>query len=210
MSVTSRFDDVAGTLGEHHRACAIAALDAALRLASECFEVTDVDVCFYADADAVIPEWAVGGYTDGPHLVRVAFDPIRVPGHNEVVSTILHELHHALRWRHTTLDTDLADMLVSEGLAVLFESTLVGASPNYARAPLETRHVRDAAESLAEAPCDTSKWFFGGGSPPRSFGYALGLRVCELYASATGATMRELLVAPTADVIQQIHQIVAC
>jgi uncharacterized protein YjaZ len=65
-------------------------------------------VLFIDAPDEVIPEWGIGGSTSGPHVIIVALDP-EFPGIPEqhLVSTLVHEFHHAMRWRGHGCGTDL-------------------------------------------------------------------------------------------------------
>ncbi len=199
MSVTARFSDPDDAL-RHLRALATTALREAVGLATDTIAVDSIEVEFVADPQATIPEWGVGGCTEGPHEVRVALDPATTPEEASLVATLLHEFHHAMRWRVVLLDGNLADMLVSEGLAVHFEAAML-ATPFYAKLELRDEWIRAAAAHLHESPCDAKRWFYGAGPMPPGFGYTLGYRICTKYGERTGAALDELLVAPTDEVI---------
>jgi hypothetical protein len=71
---------------------AVAACSA--RLQAEAIEVHLIEA-----PDEVIPEWGLGGYTYGPHTVVIAVDPDHVLDPRHVFSTVVHEIHHAMRSR---------------------------------------------------------------------------------------------------------------
>ena len=151
----------------------------------------DIDVVFYAEPDDTIPEWGIGGYTQGKHLVLVAIHPTRKIDDKHLLSTLIHEFHHALRWRHTTLGEDLGDMLVSEGLAVLFESEILE-EPIYAKVKRTQTNIRLALDNVSERPCNTGRWLYGAGDLPKAFGYSLGYRLCRDYALKQSRSAAEL------------------
>jgi len=162
-----------------------------------------IDVVVVDAPDDAIPEWGVGGTTPGPHVVVMAIDADRAavaPAHLE--RTLLHELHHAMRWRRHDLCGDLGDMLVSEGLAQLFEHDVLGSAAPYAEAPIDDDAVTLARGALHTRPCDASRWFFGSGDVARHFGYAYGYVLCRDYAAATGASAASLLDVPTLEVLE--------
>jgi len=160
----------------------------------------DVEITFRVDANGVIPEWGVGGVTESPNEVQIAIDQDSWPRMLELTSTLVHELHHAIRWRYTSLDIDLADMLASEGLAVVFETDAMGIEPFYARGELPPASVQRAAEALTGL-CDAKEWFFGGGSVPRFFGYTLGARLSRHCAQQTGLDAGSLIKLPSLDFV---------
>lgn len=173
------------------------AFNDAVRRVSRVIPLDDVEVTFTVDPDAVIPEWGVGGCTEDAHRVTVALDPSAELRIHEITSTLVHEFHHALRWRHTTLDKSLRDMLASEGLAVMFETDLMGVEPFYARQDLPADEVQLALQELDAEPCDTSRWFYGGGTAPPAFGYTYGHQLCKAYALAMNKTASDLIDVPT-------------
>lgn len=103
-----------------------------MRIAQDLLQAEGIDVLFIDSPDEVIPELGVGGYTYGPHVIIVAIDP-DFPDLSEhhLLSTLVHELHHAMRWRGSGCRGDLGEMMVSEGMAQLFEEEVTGVRPLY-------------------------------------------------------------------------------
>ena len=201
MAVRSLLADPTDALAAH-RAVLEDAFDIAVARARAAIDLCEVDVVFYDAAHDAIPEWGVGGCTQSAHLVLVAVDPAHPVARDDVVSTLLHEFHHAMRWRTTTLGDDLGAMLASEGLAVHFEAETLGRAPFYALGALEPGPLALATARLHARPPDTGTWFFGG-SPdvPRAFGYALGFRLAGAHADLNGGTARERLATPTDELL---------
>jgi uncharacterized protein YjaZ len=200
MPVTTYVTDATGSL-TNLRDQLHDAVSNATSMTSSAIDVDDVDVVFYDEPNDTIPEWGIGGTTMGKHLVLVAVDPSRQLVAEYLHSTLVHELHHAMRWRVATLSEDLGDMLASEGLAVLLESELIRAEPFYAKVDVLPVHVELATTHLYDRPCNTGRWFFGTADVPKSFGYSLGYQMCRRYAEASGKNARELLVTPTNELI---------
>ncbi|HLK44915.1 MAG TPA: hypothetical protein VKT18_02955, partial [Acidimicrobiales bacterium] len=103
MAVRSLLADPTDALAPH-RPVLDDAFEAAVAVAVAAIDLCEVDVVFYDAAHDAIPEWGVGGCTQSAHLVLVAVDPAHPLARDDVVSTLVHEFHHAMRWRATTLN----------------------------------------------------------------------------------------------------------
>ena len=145
--------------------------------------------------DEAIPEWGLGGYTYGPHTVVLAIDPDQKLDPVNVFSTLVHEIHHVMRWRGPGPGSSLGERLVTEGLAQVFEAEVTGRTPLYAQGDLRQEHRAVALQHLDEDPADEGRWFFGGSDIPRWFGYRLGYNV-------VGTALRELGSDPAAMVLE--------
>jgi hypothetical protein len=97
--VTSHVPNSAGRL-DSHLALISAAFESSARPTRDLLGAEGIDVLFIDAPGGVIPEWGIGGSTYGPHVIVVAVDP-EFPGLSEehLVSTLVHEFHHAMRWR---------------------------------------------------------------------------------------------------------------
>lgn len=199
MAMSCRTDQLDGA--PRMKSLAEDAFSDAVRRVSTVIPLDDVEVTFILDPDAVIPEWGVGGETEDAHHIIVALDPFAEARIQEISSTLVHEFHHAIRWRHTSLDTNLRDMLASEGLAVMFETDLMGVEPFYARHELPSDEIALALQELDTEPCDTSRWFYGAGTAPRGFGYSLGAHLCREYALRMGTSLADLLITPSTEIV---------
>jgi hypothetical protein len=70
-------------------------------------------------------------------------------------------------------------MLVSEGLAQLFEEEVLGVQPFYSKCSITDEEIALAHEHLFDARCDRATWFFGANAVTRCFGYTYGYRLCR-------------------------------
>lgn len=180
------------------------AFDLSVDLASRLIPLDDMQVTFRCAPGATIPEWGVGGETIDARNVEVAMDPAALQGTEGIVRTLLHEFHHAIRWRSVSLeldDLDLRGMLVSEGLAVLFEEEALGSPPFFADPEPAAADVVLAMQALDELPCDRAEWFFGAGRVPPAFGWGLGYRLCKEYATTTQTSASWLIATPAEEII---------
>jgi hypothetical protein len=148
--------------------------------------------------DGVIPEWGLGGYTYGPHSVLIAVDADHALEPVDVISTLVHEIHHAMRWRSQGAGSSLRERLVAEGLAQVFECEVTGRTPLYAQGSV-TQEQRDAAsQHLDETPADEGRWFFGSSDLPRWFGYGLGYETVRTALETLGSDAASTVGEPSA------------
>ena len=100
--------------------------------------------------------------------------------------TIVHELHHALRWRGPGYGRTLGEALVTEGLAGHFAQQLYGGPPEKWETSLDdealAQAARDAAAAWDDEAYDHAAWFFG--TDPAWRGYALGYALVERHLIA--------------------------
>jgi hypothetical protein len=120
--------NAAGTL-DMHIDLIRGAFDSATARARELLKADGIDVVFVDAPDETIPEWGVGGYTWGPRTILVALNPKFDLATDKIEASLVHEFHHAMRWRGPGCGGNLAQMLVSEGLAELFEEEVLGRAP---------------------------------------------------------------------------------
>lgn len=182
------------------------AFEEARAVVQDCLNVEGVDVLVIDAPDDAIPEWGVGGYTYGPHAILVALDPAVSIGRHHILATLVHEFHHTVRWRGQGCGGTLAQMLVSEGLAQLFEEEVLGEAPFYSRASISDDEVAQARATMYDPEFNQKKWFFGADGITFSFGYTYGYRVCKTYANATGKSSAELIGVASGEILELGNQ----
>jgi len=99
----------------------------------------------------------VGGATFNPYFILISVDPNFALDHQKLEATLVHEYHHAIRWRVSDFGADLAQLLVSEGLAVLFEEECIGEAPFYSDADITDQEVAIANIDLHAQPFNQQK-----------------------------------------------------
>lgn len=152
--------------------------------------------------EMTIPEWGVGGYTYGPHIIIVGLDPAATVDSHHIERTLVHEFHHTMRWRGPGCGGSLGQMLVSEGMAQLFEEEVLGEAPFFSRVSITDDEIAAARAVLYEPEFSQTKWFFGADGITFSFGYTYGYRVCSAYANATGKPASKLIGVPSREVLE--------
>lgn len=171
----------------------------ARHLGAEGIEIHVIDA-----PDECIPEWGLGGSAYGPHSIVLAVDPDHDIRASHVYSTLVHEIHHAIRWRGPGCGTTLGERLVSEGLAQAFEHECTGSVPLYAQGQVSPQHRALAIAALDEDPADEGRWFFGAADLPRWFGYLLGYDLVRSRIDAQGSNAAALVHEPAATFLHDL------
>ena len=196
---------IANTSGRlvQHRGIIEAAFESSERIVRDLLDAEAIDVLFIDSPNEAIPELGVGGYTYGPHVIIIAIDP-DCPNLSEqhIFSSLIHEFHHAMRWRGPGCHGDLGDMLVSEGLAQLFEEEVTGVRPIYSQVPVTSLEIEKARLEVHRQTFSQAKWFFGVDDIARWFGYAYGYQICASYAKSAQRSASDLVGIPTRDVLE--------
>jgi uncharacterized protein YjaZ len=161
------------------------------RLGAEGIEIHVLDA-----PDECIPEWGIGGSTYGPRSIVLAVDPDHRISGSDVYSTLVHEIHHAIRWRGQGCGSTLGERLVFEGLAQVYEHECTGRVPLYAQGDVSTEHRALAVAELDEGPADEGRWFFGASDLPRWFGYRLGYSIVKPWTDAHGRNAAAMVQEP--------------
>lgn len=142
-----------------------------------------IDIIFVSAPFLAIPEYGIGGNSPGPNHVYVSFDPKSKKITKEgLVETLLHEIHHCMRWRDPGYGETLGEAMISEGMACLYEEEYSGKPPIYATVDISTKEREHAKKLINDSSYDHSEWFFGTKNIPRWFGYTYGYQLCKEYA----------------------------
>ena len=157
---------------------------------------TDISVHVIDAPGECIPEQGLGGYTYGPEAIVLAVDPDHDINPAHVLSTLVHEIHHAMRWRGPGCGSSLAERLITEGLAQLFEREVTGVLPAYAQGETTAEQRTLAMAALGEDPADEGRWFYGSAELPRWFGYRFGYELAVRETSALDLDAAALVVEP--------------
>lgn len=135
-----------------------------------------------------VPEWGVGGFAPSAGLIEVTLNPDRFDP-ALLVRTLVHEMHHLIRWDGPGYGKSLGDALVSEGLAGHFVLQVLGGKPDPWDAVMPAPGLaRRAMNEWARLDYDHPRWFMGKGDIRKWAGYGLGHRlVAEHLAQQPGA-----------------------
>lgn len=135
-----------------------------------------------------IPDWGVGGHAPAPGLIEITLNPDRFDP-TRFIRTLVHELHHLIRWDGPGYGKSLGEALVSEGLAGHFVLQVLGGKPDPWDATTPSSGLaRRAMGEWSRLQYDHTEWFFGKGKIRKWTGYGLGHRlVAEHLAQNAGA-----------------------
>ncbi|MFI0395020.1 DUF2268 domain-containing putative Zn-dependent protease [Paracoccus jiaweipingae] len=150
----------------------------------------DLDVVVQAWPGLVIEHLGHAGYAPRGDMIQLTFDPANPDCARNLGQplerTIVHEVHHALRWRGPGYGRTLGEALVSEGLAGHFAQQLYGGPPEKWETSLDAEGLaqaaRDAERAWDDDTYDHAAWFFG--ASPAWRGYVLGYALVERYLGA--------------------------
>ena len=134
----------------------------------------------------------VNGHCFEPGVIalRIDLSPLQPDEslHQELLKSLFHEFHHALRWEGPGYGRTLGGALVSEGLAQRFVHEVMSCQPlpfeqAVPPAACET-YRRRALTGFDDAGYDHEGWFYGAASLPNWLGYSLGLRMVDRFLAA--------------------------
>ena len=143
-------------------------------------EPVDLDVVVQAWPGRAIAHLGFMGYAPTGDMIQLTFDTDNsncAQNLDEPLErTIVHELHHVLRWRGPGYGRTLGEALVTEGLAGHFAQQLYGSPPERWELALHGEGIaqaaRDASAAWGDEGYDHAAWFFG--TEPAWRGYSLG------------------------------------
>ncbi|WCR11320.1 hypothetical protein JHW45_02640 [Paracoccus stylophorae] len=124
-----------------------------------------------------LPDWGVGGTAPAPGLIEVTLNPDRFDA-ALMVRTLVHQMHHLIRWDGPGYGRSLGDALVSEGLAGHFVVQVLGGKPDPWDAVTPPPGLaRSAMNEWARLDYDHDRWFAGKGDIRKWAGHGLGHRL---------------------------------
>lgn len=157
-------------------------------------DANQIDIIFLSAPNLAIPEYGIGGNAPGSNHLYVSFDPgsdrITLDGLNE---TLLHEIHHCMRYRNPGYGESLGETMISEGLACLYEEEYSKKIPIYAKTKLKNNQIIKANKLINSKTIDHDEWFFGTKDIDKWFGYTYGYGLAKAYSKKTGKKASELV-----------------
>lgn len=185
----------------------------AVAAVKKCLPLKDVDIVLYHYPERTIPEFGIGGFTPDANTVFIALNPrnskFERSVKKELFSTLVHELHHAVRCRTIGYGSTLWNSLIFEGLADHFDMEISGRKkpPPWSRALTEKQKkiwLKRAQPILHRphfSPQDYRVWFIGSkkSAIPRWTGYTLGYDVVAAYLRTHPTEAASSLVSVPAD-----------
>lgn len=153
--------------------------------------ITNVDIVFYDEPKAVIPNIGLGGRAYNAHMVLVALDPqfknFKRTVKHEILRALAHELHHCVRIKDLGYGKTLVEAIVSEGLADHFDVEVSGKPPQVWCRALNNKEKKRLEERTRKEYHDTNyshkDWFLGSKERniPKWTGYTLGFDLVGKY-----------------------------
>jgi uncharacterized protein YjaZ len=173
----------------------------------------------------IVPTWGVGGWASDSHTVWIAVKPENPSFKTEfVLRALIHEIHHAVRYRSPHWQRSLLDLMVLDGLADHFQVEVMGGEPPPWTRALTEEEIQQylikvkpylRAKTKSEEEFGEKyhlPWFFGrtGAEPiPMWTGYTLGWRIVENYLRAhPEARASSLVLTPAEVVVSATHELI--
>lgn len=193
MSINLLIANASGSLDRYidviNRAFDKACLNVMQDLNANAVDIVVVDASYNT-----IPEIGVGGYTPSAHLVYMSLDPTHDIKEIDIYSGMLHEIHHALRWRNPGYGMTLEEALYTEGLAALYEEEATNIRPIYTQVKLTDHQINQAKKNLKAPSYNHQMWFISGNHEiPRWFGYSYGYQLAKAASVKHGQSASELV-----------------
>jgi uncharacterized protein YjaZ len=165
-----------------------------------------VVVAVGVDPARTIRETGIGARAWAADRIDVWIDPahpwVDAAGEEELLAMLAHELHHCARWTRPGYGDTLGEVLVTEGLACVFETGFRGGVPPFWARALDAASLLDAElkarDHLLERRYDHRGWFSGSAELGlrRHTGYSLGFEIVARHVRATHRTAAQLVHVP--------------
>lgn len=174
------------------------------------FGIETVNVTVYFTDKDITHGVGVSGYTPYQDWIQVKIDPTG-PNFREVIekhlpATIYHEMHHAARWASVGYGKSLDEVLVTEGLATVYQEDKWseydvpwGTYSDDEIKNLVEIYKKRGGEDPTYGNAAHSKWFFGSTPEiPKWFGYKLGTHIIREAKRINPGTLARDLVSTDA------------
>jgi uncharacterized protein YjaZ len=158
-------------------------------IAGKILKIPFVTITVYPKSDWTIPETGENGYTPSEDWIQLYINIKKKKNLTKIINehvpaTIYHEMNHAARWRSSNFGNNLLEVIVSEGLASVFEKEQWKSFvPPWTK--LNKREISNFLKIINErnknkdSTFNHAEWFFGQGELPRWIGYKLGVHIVE-------------------------------
>lgn len=181
------------------------AFDRAVKYAVDNFKCSVVDIIVVDAPYSAIPELGVGGYTPSANIVYINLDSGHKILEEDIFTGMVHELHHAMRWRNPGYGSTLKEALITEGLACLVEFEATGEEPVYTQVKFHKGIKIPSEQELSSEDYDHHTMFIAGNDDlPRWFGYAFGYKIVKDYSKKLHKTASSLVHEPASSFFSKL------
>lgn len=167
------------------------------------------------DPKNVIPDHAHAGWTYSPESIVIKLNP-NFPDKDQLLKkelprAVSHELHHAVRKKALPNEKrTLGSVLISEGLAVQFETEVWDGKPSAWTTALNEEQIHamlyTVIAEIQNEKYNHARWFFGTEDLPRWAGYAIGSYFVRAYLKLhPGETAASLVSTPSEIIIDSLN-----
>jgi len=176
--------------------------------------IKKIQIYISNNPSSTIPEIGLGGYCPDSNTILISLNPdfpkLIESIENELIKTIAHEAHHAMRWQNPGYGETLFEACITEGLADHFQIEVTGGNPPIWSKNLTYQELTEAqtkASTLFHSNYDHDKWFFTGSieeNIPRWTGYSLGFKIAGEYLKLTSRKPSQLFKINAQEIYQSL------
>ena len=160
------------------------------KIAAKKLNIDLINIVVYPNRDLIIPEIGSGGFTSNSECIRLAVDPFRKENDVERIigdflpSIVYHEMNHISRWKKPGYGNNLVDVIISEGLAIVFAEEVWRSfkAPwgRYKQKEIERYlELLNKRNKKKDKNYNHAEWFLGKGKPDW-LGYKLGAYIIRV------------------------------
>ncbi|MEM7711833.1 MAG: DUF2268 domain-containing putative Zn-dependent protease, partial [Pseudomonadota bacterium] len=165
-------------------------LSAAIEHVRAASTLTDVDMVVHP-VDFGSDQYAISAFTSGAHNVHIGIERSELSSddlEDDLYRAVIHELHHALRWRYLEKRWTVGETIVLEGLALLADHDAAGPQ-DYTDRPLSdpTRALAHVKTIRSDMVNQHRAWLFS----PEEAQPGAAARVYTLGTLLMSAALRE-------------------
>lgn len=172
-------------------------------------KIPKMNITVYSNSKFAIPETGEGGYAPSNDWVHIYIDPTKNKKeliniiNNVIPSTIYHELNHASRWQNLGYGVNLPEVLVTEGMAIVFaeEQWKKFSAPWADFSEKELDNLLNIFKKSDKKNYDHGEWFYGTGRLPRWIGYKIGSHIMHSFREKNNDIKWEKIVTMSAEKI---------
>jgi len=159
-------------------------------IAGKIFNIPYITITIYPKPSWTIPETGESGYTFSEDWIRISINPksqkfsLKNIIEKHIPATIYHEMNHVARWRSVGYGTNLLEVIISEGLACVFEKEQWAITPwaiHSKKEIVEFLKIITKRDKNKDNMYNHAEWFYGKGNLPRWIGYKIGTYIIESF-----------------------------
>lgn len=183
-------------------------------LAGNALSLTTMNVSIYSNKDWCINQTGDGGYTASPDWIQFFVDPTKSKLIPKIIESsfpanIYHEMHHARRMKKVGFGENLLEVVISEGLAIVFAEEMFEKFKApwgiYSKSEIE-KLIKLFDANKWDRKFNYEEWFLGHGKP-HWLGYKVGTYIIrELKRRNRGLSCDKMVDVEATDIYKNWYE----